>query len=149
MYKGAAAGTVFSTLAGLALFLFPAFFLHVFTSEPDVLAIGTGAVRVMVLMYPLLGMQTVSIVFFQAIGKGMPALLLSILRQFLLYIPFIFLLPPIFGLPGIWMATPLADLLAFFVTLIVVAREFKILEIPLFFGSSFVRKMRPFLPSKK
>ncbi len=131
MYKGAGAGTVFSTLAGLLLFSFPAFFLQVFTTDAEVLAVGNNAVRIMVLMYPLLGVQTASIVFFQAIGRGIPSLLLSILRQFLLYIPFIFFLPSIFSLTGIWMATPIADLLAFIVTLTFVAREFKNQGIPI------------------
>ena len=80
----------------------------------------------MVLIYPLLGPQTVSITFFQAIGKGLPSLFLSALRQFILYVPLLFLLPRFFGLAGIWTATPVADLLAFTITLALVIREFRI-----------------------
>ena len=133
MIKGAGAGTVLVTLAGLSLFLFPRFFLRIFSSQEELLALGTYAVRIMVLMYPLLGLQITSVIFFQAIGRGTQSLLLSLLRQFLLYIPFIFLLPRFFDLTGIWAATPLADLLAFLVTTTLVAREFRTLGIPIRF----------------
>lgn len=135
LLKGAGAGTVFSTLAGLVFFLFPMFVLRIFTSDVEVLTVGAGAVRIMVSMYPLLGWQTVSITFFQAIGKGIPSMLLSVLRELLLYIPMILLLPDLFSLAGVWMSRPIADRLAFGVTLLVVAREFKLLGIPLYSSS--------------
>jgi putative MATE family efflux protein len=131
LYKGAGAGSLFSTLVGLAFFLFSGFFLRIFTDDPQVLATGTGALRVMVLIYPLLGPQTVSITFFQAIGKGLPSLLLSMLRQFILYVPLLFFLPRFLGLSGIWAATPIADFLAFTITLSLVLREFRSQGIPL------------------
>ena len=118
-------------MVGLAFFLFSGFFLRIFTDDPQVLATGTGALRVMVLIYPLLGPQTVSITFFQAIGKGLPSLLLSMLRQFILYVPLLFFLPRFLGLSGIWAATPIADFLAFTITLSLVLREFRSQGIPL------------------
>jgi Na+-driven multidrug efflux pump len=130
MVKGAGAGTVLVTLAGAALFLFPAFFIRIFDVRGDLEVLGSFAVRIMVLMYPLLGVQIVSVLFFQAIGRGTQSLVLSLLRQFLLYIPFILVLPRFFGLTGIWIATPLADLLAFLVTTTLVGREFSTLGIP-------------------
>jgi putative MATE family efflux protein len=130
MLKGAGVATVLVTVAGVAFFAFPRLFLSVFSSDLELLELGTGAVRIMVLMYPLIGMQTISIVFFQAIGKGTKSLLLSLLRQFILYIPFIFFMPRLLGLTGIWLATPLADLLAFIVTISMVSREFARQAIP-------------------
>lgn len=132
VYKGAAAGSIFSALVGLTFFLFPGFILQIFTTDAGVLAVGTGALRVMVLIYPLLGPQTISITFFQAIGKGIPSLVLSALRQFILYVPLLFFLPRFLGLTGIWAATPIADLLAFVITLFLVIREFNFQGIPLF-----------------
>lgn len=132
MFKGCGAATIFTTASGLSFFLFPAFFLKIFNSDPKLLALGSPAVRIMVVMYPLLGIQTISVVFFQAVGKGIPSLWLSLLRQFVLYLPFIFLLPRFWDLTGIWVSTPLADLLAFVVTVSMVAREFRHYGIPLF-----------------
>jgi putative MATE family efflux protein len=132
MLKGYAAATVFTAISGLSFFVFPEFFLRIFNASPALLAAGRSAVRIMVSMYPLLGIQTISIIFFQAIGKGMPSLWLSLLRQFVLFLLFMVLLERYFQLAGIWYAVPLADLLAFVVTVAVVTREFKKLGIPLF-----------------
>jgi len=132
MLKGTGAGTVFVTLAGLAFFIFPGFFLRIFSSEEELLSAGVQAVRIMVLMYPLLSAQTNSIIYFQAIGKGTSSLFLSLLRQFLFYLPFIIFMPHYFGLTGIWLATPMADLLAFLVTVILISREFNSRGIPLY-----------------
>ena len=131
LYKGAGAGSLFSTLVGITFFLFPGFFLRIFTGDAEVLATGTGALRIMVLVYPLLGPQTVAITFFQAIGKGLPSLFLSVLRQFILYVPLLLFLPRFLGLAGIWAATPIADLLAFAITLSLLLREFHNQGIPL------------------
>ncbi|MDW7649867.1 MAG: MATE family efflux transporter, partial [Bacillota bacterium] len=109
LFKGSGAATVFTAISGVTFFLFPRFFLRIFSSDPELLRAGEAAVRIMVSMYPLLGIQTISIVFFQAIGKGMPSLWLSLLRQFLLYVPLLFLLPTRWGLTGIWLAAPVAD----------------------------------------
>jgi putative MATE family efflux protein len=131
MFKGWAAGTVFVTVTGVSFFLFPGFFLGIFSSEPELLQLGVSAVRIIVFMYPLLAVQTMSIIFFQAIGKGVASLWLSLLRQFILYIPLVVLMPRFFGLTGIWFATPLADLLAFIVTVYIVSKEFAYRGIPL------------------
>ncbi|MDO9535123.1 MAG: MATE family efflux transporter [Bacillota bacterium] len=132
LLKAAGAGTVFVTITGLAFFIFPEFFLRIFSSDEQLISTAVPAVRIMVLMYPLLGAQTISIIFFQAVGKGMSSLVLSLLRQFLLYIPFIIVLPYYFGLTGIWVATPLADMLAFIVTIMLVLRELNRMGIPLY-----------------
>lgn len=131
MYKGAGVSTLLVSLAALSFYAFPGFFLGLFSSEPELLEMGKESIRIMVLMYPLLGPQTMSVIFFQAIGKGIPSLWLSLLRQFILYVPFVLWLPGLLGLRGIWLATPLADLLAFVVTITRVSLEFKRQGIPL------------------
>lgn len=93
-------------------------------------------------MYPLLGIQTTAIVFFQAIGKGMPSLWLSLLRQFFLFIIFMMILERYFGLTGIWFAMPLADLLAFILTVFMVLREFRKYGIPLLARTNKKRPVR-------
>lgn len=132
MIKGSLAATVLTAVIGVSFFLFPGFFLGIFSTEPELMAAGKGAVRIMVSMYPLLGIQTVSIGFFQAIGNGMSSLWLSLLRQFILFILFMVILERFFGLAGIWYAMPLADLLAFIVTVAMVLRELQKYGIPLF-----------------
>jgi putative MATE family efflux protein len=130
MLKGSGAATVFTTVSGLAFFLFPRFFLSIFSTDPELLQIGEPAVRIIVAMYPLLGIQTIAIIFFQAVGKGFPSLWLSLLRQFFLFIFFMIVLQQYFKLTGIWMSIPLADLLAFLVTSAMILREFHTMEFP-------------------
>jgi Na+-driven multidrug efflux pump len=67
----------------------------------------------------------VGAILFQAIGKAAPALILSLLRQFIILTPLILVLPRIFnlGLTGIWLAFPIADILAVIITVILIKRE--------------------------
>ncbi len=130
--KGLGAAALFGAAAGLGFLLFPDLFLRIFTDEKVLLQEGAVALRIMVLMYPLIGVPLISGALFQGIGKGIPALLLALLRQFLLYIPLILLFPRPFGLTGIWAAAPLADFLTFLIAVIMVSRELKRQGIPLF-----------------
>ena len=132
LIKGLGAAVIFGAAAGICFLAFPVLFLRIFTGEAALLEKGAAALRITVLMYPLIGIPFISGAFFQGIGKGTPALLLALLRQFLLYIPLIFLLPLRFGLNGIWSATPLADFLTFITAVLLVARELKLHDIPLY-----------------
>ena len=125
MVKSVTAAVVLITTAGLAFFLFPGTFIRIFSDDAALLAGSVGAVRIMVIMLPLLSLPLIGSGFFQGIGKGGPALLLSVMRQFIAYIPLLLLLPRFFNLTGIWLATPMADLLTFLVAVILIYREFK------------------------
>jgi putative MATE family efflux protein len=131
LLKGLAISVSCIVIAGVALFIAPAFFLSIFSTERELLEIGIPALRIMVVMFPLVGVQIVSSIFFQAIGKGIPSLILSLLREIMLFIPFVFIMPFFYGLTGVWMARPMSDFLAFLVTFILIARELKRQGIPL------------------
>lgn len=73
------------------------------------------------------GVQLLSSNFFTAIGKALTGLLLSLTRQVFFLIPLIFLLPLHFGIFGVLLAGPIADFIAFVVSVLLVSREFKIL----------------------
>ena len=105
--------------------LFPRLVFSVFTSDDALISIGTDAIRIMMLAVPLIGMQIAGAVFFQAVGKAIPAMILSLSRQVLLLIPFILIFPPIFGLTGIWIAFPAADVISTVVTLVWLSREMR------------------------
>jgi putative MATE family efflux protein len=129
--KGTAASTIIVTVVGLAFFIFPVQFLRVFNSDEALLALGKEAVRIVVLMWPLLSIPLIGGSFFQAIGKGLPALMLSLMRQFIAYIPLLYLMPRLFGLTGIWISSPLADLFTFITAVFLLTREFRRQNIPL------------------
>ena len=60
--------------------------------------------------------QLIGASYFQAIGKAVPALLLSLTKQGFFLIPLILILPGYLGVFGVWIAFPIADILATLVT---------------------------------
>ncbi|HAX74143.1 MAG TPA: MATE family efflux transporter, partial [Firmicutes bacterium] len=54
--------------------------------------------------------------YFQSIGKAKIAMFLSLLRQLILLLPLFLILPTFLDLNGVWLAQPVADLLAFIIT---------------------------------
>lgn len=83
--------------------------------------------RTFLFMVLVNGVQLLSSNFFTAIGKALTGLLLSLTRQVFFLIPLIFLLPLHFGIFGVLLAGPIADFIAFVVSVLLVSREFKIL----------------------
>jgi Na+-driven multidrug efflux pump len=54
--------------------------------------------------------------YYQAIGKALPALLLTLTRQGFFFIPLLYIFPDFLGINGVWLAFPIAELLATIVT---------------------------------
>lgn len=71
-------------------------------------AVGTG-LRIVLIIFPVAGFQIVTSNFFQYIGKPRKAILLSMTRQLLFLVPLLILLPPRYGIEGVWWAMPLSD----------------------------------------
>ena len=83
-------------------------------------AIRLAAWSIPIVAYPILGG-----VFFLAIGKAMISSILSISRQFLVLIPVVLVLAYFFGLPGIWLAYPVSDVITTLLTVFYLEREIK------------------------
>ena len=71
------------------------------------------------------GVQLISSNFFSAIGKPLKGLLLSMTRQVFFLIPLVLILPLFFGIDGILFAGPIADGIAFLVSVVLVSLEMK------------------------
>ena len=71
------------------------------------------------------GAQIVSTGYFQATGQAVKACILSMLRQVILLIPLIVLLPLFWGLDGVLVAGPVADLAAGIIILCFIVAEMK------------------------
>jgi len=69
--------------------------------------------------------QIVYTIFFQAIGKPSQAGILSLSRQIIFYIPSLFIIPMVFGVKGAIYAGPIADILAFILTVILMKSQWK------------------------
>ncbi len=129
--KGFVISTAFITGLALVAYSSPSTFIGIFTSEPELLAMGSYSLRIMILMFPLIGIQFVSVIFFQAIGKAVPSLVLSLLREVMIFIPLLIIFSGSAGLIGVWVARPVSDLLAFIVTFSMITSELKKQGIPL------------------
>ena len=62
--------------------------------------------------------------FYQSLGKPIPSLFLSILRQFIILIPLILILPRYtsLGLNGVWYSFPISDFTAFVISALILWR---------------------------
>lgn len=110
--------------------LFPSFILSVFLpfeGNQDVFAIGVPGIKTLLFGVPVIAVQIVASSVYQAIGKSKPALVLSLLRQVILLIPLLLILPNIFGLglTGIWLAYPLSDIISTTISSFMLKHEFK------------------------
>lgn len=116
----------FSTLVFLALRAFPHALLGLFISpDSSTMPLALQGLSIFFLMLPLLGINLLGIAFFQATAQGKKALVLSMLRQFLCLIPLLMILPPLFGLTGVWAATPAADGTAILVTAVALVLDYR------------------------
>lgn len=113
------------SLIGFLIFqLFPKQIISLFgTGDALYYEFAVKFLRIFLFMVLLNGAQLISSNFFAAIGKPLKGALLSLTRQVLFLIPLILILPLFMGLDGILFAAPIADALAFFVTLLFTARE--------------------------
>jgi len=76
-------------------------------------------------MFPVVGFQVVGSNFFQAIGKARISMFLNLLRQVIVLIPMVLILPPLLKIDGVWLSGPLADLIAASITAVMILREVK------------------------
>lgn len=125
--------TAISTVGFLVVEAIPHTIISVFNNK-DIALINMGAhgMVIYLCMLPVIGFQIVSTNFFQAIGKAKKSIFLSLLRQVILLIPLILILPNIMGLKldGIWIAGPTSDFLSTVVTLIILIKELRKLKQP-------------------
>ncbi len=73
----------------------------------------------------VVGIQLIGAAYFQAVGKAMPALLLTLSRQGLIFIPLLYLLSNYYGVNGVWFAFPVSDLISTLITAYFLNRAIK------------------------
>ena len=119
------AATTGLTIGWIVVQLFPEPIVSMFTIDPELVSISVDGIRKYLFMMPLIGTSMIGSNYMQSIGKAKHSMVLSLLRQVILLVPMMFVLPKIFGLNGVWFAQPTADLISFTITLIVVIKEVK------------------------
>ena len=117
-----------SLLIFIILLLFTTPIISIFSKDTELINFTANALKVIILTFPLIGIQTVTSGLYQALGKARPAFFLSILRQLILLVPLVLLLPQFFKLSGVWYSFPIADLLASMITFIFLYKELKLIN---------------------
>jgi Na+-driven multidrug efflux pump len=118
--------TILATLVFIVLMLFPEAITRMFTSDIEVIKQTPSDMRWVFAATPIISIQLIGAAYFQAIGKAIPALLLTLTRQGLFFIPLILILPKYYGEIGVWMSFPISDVLSTFVTGYFLRREVKL-----------------------
>ncbi len=105
--------------------LFPDFLVSIFSNDVELITLGSKIIRIMNLTLPIMGIQYLGTIYFQAIGKPTMSLLLLLVNQFIFFIPILILMSTLYGLNGIWFSFPIGSLLTFMITLVLVRKNIK------------------------
>jgi putative MATE family efflux protein len=128
---------IVATLVFVVLMIFPAEITSLFLSDKPnmpamelatnafVLEHTPSAMRWVFAATPIIALQLIGAAYFQAVGKAIPALLLTLTRQGFFFIPLILILPNFLGESGVWISFPIADVLATLVTGFYLRKEVK------------------------
>ena len=116
---------ILASIIFVLLMVFPETITRLFTQNPDVLKQTPSAMRWVFAATPIIAIQLIGAAYFQAIGKAIPALFLTLTRQGFFFIPLIFILPRFYGELGVWMSFPISDVLSTIVTAYFLNKEVK------------------------
>ncbi len=118
--------TILSTIVGmLVIQIFPYQIIGMFNRDTCLLSQGILTLRIIIIMTPFIGIQMTGLGLFQALGKALTSFILSILRQVLIFIPLVLILPNIdnIGILGIWISFPISDFLSAIITILVYKKQ--------------------------
>jgi putative MATE family efflux protein len=116
-------GTVLGTIIFVGILIFKEKIIRIFTTDATLIADTPHALLIVFLVTPIVTMQLIGSAYFQAAGKAMPALILTLLKQGIFLIPLAYFLPKYYGVAGVWWSFPISDVLSTIITIIVVKRE--------------------------
>ena len=95
---------------------FSEYIVSAFTKDPELTELSARALTIVFSTSPIIAVQLIGSGYFQAIGKAVPALLLTLSKQGIFLIPLVLILPHFFGVDGIWFSFPISDIMSSIVT---------------------------------
>ena len=116
----AAGAAVLTVVVAAVYMLLSEPLILLFNRNPAVVAYGKWLLIAQMAVYPAFGFCYMMTITFQTIGASKIGLLLSLLRQCLFYIPFILTLPSLYGVTGIYLSQPFADVLTILICLLLI-----------------------------
>lgn len=125
----AVVGTIFEVLITILLFFVGEFAVGIFINDVETVELGVKFLRINLISMPIFGILFLLMNTFQALGKAIPSLFLSIARQGFVFIPVLIIGTRLFGLNGIVYSQPIADIacaiMSVIMALIVFRKDFK------------------------
>lgn len=104
--------TCITSLGSIIGALNPATIAGMFMQDADQIVCAVNCLRITTLTFWIVGFQIVTTNFFQSLGMAGKAVFLSLTRQIIFMIPLLIILPPHFGLDGVWASYPVSDLVS-------------------------------------
>ncbi len=118
------AGISIASIGFIIIQFFPHILFMAFAKDaPALITLGSRGLKIDLIFLPVIGYQVVASNYFQAIGKAKISIFLSFLRQVIVLIPIILILPRFLGLNGLWISQPIADIVAAILTSIFLYKE--------------------------
>lgn len=91
---------------------FPEYIAKMFTDDIELINATANGLSISMTMFWLVGFQIVATTLFQSIGMAGKSIFLSLVRQVIFLIPFLFIFPCFYGLNGVWASFPVSDVCA-------------------------------------
>lgn len=121
--------SIISLIGFIIAMVFPEVIMSVFVKDENIIKKGEFVVRVLMITLPFAGIQIIGANYFLYIGKPKKAIFLTSTRQIIILLPLLMVLPVFWGLNGVWLATPISDLISFGITTFVLLKEMKNIKI--------------------
>ena len=121
-------GTVVTTSGFMLGEFFSEEVARMFTADEELIQLSSEAMRIVMVTFPIIGVQMVITNFFQSIGMPKKSIFLSLSRQMLFLVPCLIILPKYFGVDGVWYSMPISDSISVVtavVLIIIQIRKFK------------------------
>ncbi len=117
LWQAIAAATTILLIGWALSMLFSREMARIFTTDETLIEMSAKGIRIVMVVFFVVGSQAVITNFFQSIGKVKISIFLSLSRQLLVLLPLAYLLPMFFELDGVWYAMPSSDFASFAMTL--------------------------------
>lgn len=106
-------------LGSVLFWIFPEEILHFFNATDEMMAMGVKTIRIISTSYSFGSICFIFSCFLQAIGKGVPSLTITMLRQLVLLLPMAYILGRFYGLTGVWVAFPTVEVITCMISIFI------------------------------
>lgn len=124
----ALAGLTMTVIGSLIGAFNPHAIASAFMQDEQQIECAVNCLKITTICFWMVGFQIVGTNFFQSLGMAGKAVFLSLTRQIICMIPLLFILPPRYGLDGVWACYPISDVIATLLTVLMLLRQIKIIR---------------------